>query len=572
MKQGAQRKDERLILNIPENFTEWWKNSWGFLALLALLVFITYVNSLPNGFVSDDVTAIRDNPGINKTSLFWSPPILSPNSLILFIVHKFFGPDPAIYRGVNILFHLGYSWVIYFLLGLLFRPPTAFFAAALFAVHPILSESVTWISGGNYTQYGLFMLVSFLFYILSERKKKYYYLSLASFFVALLFTERAFIFPLILLSWELARGRLLCNWKKTVPFFLLGGLKVIPSLLSINKRFENLTTEYALKSRIENPLLQIPIAVSVYLQLIFYPTGFTFFHSKTAYTYFEYGWRSAVLMLYLGMLVYAYFSRRRMAFFWLCYFIIPLLPTLTPLRVASHIAERYVSAGVLGIFVLVALGRAKLSRMKRLKPAVYAGFALLLLGLSIRTMIRNTDWKDEHTLWAQTLKVSPNSVNAHNNLCASYVQKGEMDKAIQEATTAINLMPTYAHPYNNLAIIYVRMGRYQEAKEAYLKAVSLNPNLWQSYRGLGEIAFEQGNYAVSRDYFLKVIELLPQDAEMRYNLGVVYLKLNDKANALEELQKALELNPQHEKARQILELIQKDQQSNPVILKGQAEK
>ncbi|MDP2940964.1 MAG: tetratricopeptide repeat protein [Candidatus Omnitrophota bacterium] len=560
-------KKEELKIPFQLNLKEWWRDNWGFFTLLAFLVLMAYVNSLPNAFVSDDVTAIRDNPPINEASFFWSPPILSLNALILFLVHKFFGPNPAMYRLVNIFFQLSYSCVAFFLLSLLFRPPVAFFAAGLFAVHPFLSESVAWISGGNYIQFGLFMLVALFFYILSERSRKYYYLSLLSFIVSLLFTERAFIFPLILVGWELAMGKLSVNWRKILPFFFLGGLRVLPSILGINTRFQQLTTEYALKNRFENPLLQIPIAVSVYLQLIFYPTGFTFFHSKTAYTYFEYGWRVAVFISYLGLVAYCYFSRRRLAFFWLSFFIIPLLPTLTPLRVACHIAERYAAPGALGIFVLLALGLAKLSRIKNLRLPVYIFFSLLLAGLSIRTMMRNTDWKDEHTLWAQTLKVSPNSVNAHNNLCASYVQRGELDKAVQEALIAINLMPTYAHPFNNLGTIYVRMGKYQEAKEAYLKAVTFNPYLWQSYRGLGEIAFEQGEYAVARDYFLKVVELLPRDAEMHSNLGIVYLKLNDKDNAKAEFQKALELNPQHEKAIQILGLIDSDQQANLTTLK-----
>ena len=540
------------------------------MALLALLVLVAYGNSLPNDFVLDDVSSISENPHINEAGSFWTPPFFSLSSFIIYVVHKFFGPNPAAYRWINIIFHLFSTWTAYALLTLIFCQPVPIFAAAIFAVHPILTEVITWISGGPYIQYNLFLLISLGFYILSEKQGRLYIFSLLSFIVALLFTERAFTFPLVLICWELARGGFKQNWKKIIPFLLLAGIRVLPSLLTIGARMEDLTSEFGLKAKVENPLLHLPIAFSVYLQLVLFPKGLCFYHSKSAYTYAEYGVRLAVFLSYLILIGYFYFRRRRQAFFWTVFFTIPLLPVLTPLRVACHIAERYVSGGVLGIFVLTAMVFQKLSEPKRLGVNAYFIFSALIIILTMRTIARNRDWKDEHALWLATIAVSPNSVNAHNNLCASYVRRGEWENALREALITIKLLPNYAHPYHNIGGIYLVLGRNKEAKAFFEKAVSLNPNLWQAYRGLGEIYYDEGNLAMSLENFLKAAQLKPDDADVQTNLGIIYLRRNDVVKAQQSLQRALEINPRQEKARQMLGLIGRELQEGLLIIKAAA--
>ena len=148
---------------------------------LVFLVFGVYANSLSNGFVSDDI------PGIVQTAHTWTFPmsavtgtVIHANILVWYVIHALVGLSPWAYRLVNIACHAVSVILVYKIVFQLVHRKDftraagvcpersrriAFLASALFAVHPIIIESVTWIAGGVYTQYGMVFLLSFYFYI-----------------------------------------------------------------------------------------------------------------------------------------------------------------------------------------------------------------------------------------------------------------------------------------------------------------------------------------------------------------------------------------------------------------------
>ncbi len=537
------------------NFRTWFKENWKYLLLLAALVFIAYTNCLKNELLSDDIPSIKDNPDIERLRFFWVPPLFYFHSFMMAVIYKFFGANPVAHRLYNVLIHLGSVWLIYFIVSLLFEFPTALFAAGLFAVHTVLTESITWVSGGVYTQYANFLLFCFLFYILAEKRKVFFYLSILAYLLAVSSSEKAVIMPLVLFTWEVAAGKLPRNWKKTLPFFIITALISVVYIMRLQQRFYVLKTQFALQNRTENPFLHIPITVSYYLQLIFFPKDFTFYYSKTNFSYGEYAVRTISLITYFLAVAYAYW-RNRAVFFWLSFFFLSLLVTLTPLRVASHMAERYMYFGSIGIFVCIAMALKKFSDVKYLKTFTYFLFFLIIAGLTARTIIRNIDWKDEEHLWTATLRVSPDSVNSHHNLGNVYFRKGQLDKAMQEYQTASQLAPTYADPYNNIACVYEAEGKINEALEAYKKAVYYNPNLWESYRGLAMIYQRQGKLDLAKQNLLEAIRSNPRQPVLYTDLAALYLSLNDKEDAKKELKAALEISPNEQRAKQLLQLIE----------------
>lgn len=518
--------------------------------ILTFLVFASYANSLNNAFVSDDIYSIPGNPAIGKAGYFWAPPFIYPRQLFIFIIHKLFGLNPLFYRFPNILFHLGSTWVIFFLLGLSFTPPIPFFAACIFAVHPILIESVTWISGGPYAQYSFFLLLAFLFYILSKEKKKFYFLSLVCLLLSLLTTERAVVFPFMLLAWEAGLGSFSRNWKKLIPFFGLGGAWLVMQLLTIGQRAAILETQFYQEPGIDNPLIQIPIAITSYLQLIFWPKALTLYHSELSFTQTGYLIRLAIFILFSGIIIYSY-KRRHQVFFWLSFFIISLLPTLTPFRISWIVAERYVYLGALGIFVVVATGFKKLSEVKKLKLFSYFIFSLIIIALSIRTVIRNIDWKNQDNLWMATGRTSPSSPNTHNNLGDVYARRGDLENAAREFKKAIEIKPSYADAYHNLANTYLEMRKTEEAIGTYQKAIFFNPNLWQSYQNLAAVYFRQERYGPAGENLIQALKIKPQNSTLHINLGIVYLRQGQNLKAKDEFRKAYELEPDNRQAKEL---------------------
>jgi len=160
------------------NLKNFIKTNLAYFILLFFLVLIVYANSLNNGFVSDDILAIPKNPVIGSVTSFLSQPYAFVQPLLYSFAYKVGALNPAIYRLINIVFHLGTVWTIYLLFSALGKKSDGFYPAAIFAVHPILIESVGWISGGPYVRYSFFLLAALLTYIMSKKNKQFYFISL----------------------------------------------------------------------------------------------------------------------------------------------------------------------------------------------------------------------------------------------------------------------------------------------------------------------------------------------------------------------------------------------------------
>lgn len=223
-------------------------------------------------------------------------------------------------------------------------------------------------------------------------------------------------------------------------------------------------------------------------------------------------------------------EKNKKVFFWLSFFFVSLLPTLTPLKIAWIVAERYVYLGSIGIFVAVAIffdwffEKIK-KKNEQYKYIAIAFFAIIILALSARTIIRNMDWKNEDTLWISTAKTSPSGQNIHNNLGDVYARQGNMEKSVEEFKKAIEINPRYADAYHNLANDYHDMGQIDLAIKNYQKALEFNPNLWQSYQNLADIYFNQGDYKKAQDYIQKALAIDPQNKNLQENLQVIEAKM-----------------------------------------------
>lgn len=536
---------------------EWLKTNWKILALLALLIFVVYFNSLGNAFVSDDIRTISENPQINKAEFFWKSPYLTLNfrNLVLFLTNKVFGLNPLFFRLENIIFHLASTWFFYFLATFFLSPPIPLLAAGFFAVHPLLTEAVSWISGGPYPIATSFFLLAFIFYIFTEKKLSgAALLALLFFWIAVSINSSFIVFPFILFIFELSQRKLLDNLVKIVPFFVVSGIWILQILIMLRSRVATLTTTFYHQPTLTNPLIQIPISISSYLELLFWPKDLAFYHSELSFTQFEYFLKVIVFVGFLALMT-IFFKKDRSLFFWLAFFLIILSPTLLPLQVTWVVAERYAYAASMGIFVFTAWLLYQIGKIVKNQNFIYIIFAIILIALSGRTIARNTDWKDQDSLWIATARTSPSSYVNHNNLGDMYARHGEFEKAVSEFQKAIELKSNYGDAFHNLGNTYHQMGKDDLALENYQKALIFNPSLWQSYQNLAAIHFNQEEYNLAKEELEKAIGINPESAELHINLGIVFKKLGDTPKAKEHLQKALVIDPTNQKARQLLLLI-----------------
>ncbi len=532
---------------------------WPFLLLLTILTIAVYANSLANAFLSDDLPEIVHNPNVgNLGYAVSSHPFGFIRLLFYWAAFHIGGLNPIIFRLINVLLHLGNVFLLYTLVVSIMRSKkVAFFSAALFAIHPLLVEPVIWISGGSYPQYTFFFLLSLLLYIKSANSIKLYLLSLFSYLLSFMShpvmpSSLLLVYPL----YEFIFGRLRKNWLRVVPFALIVVVYVFVNAASLPERENTLQAVHYQERGVDNIFVLVPVAVTSYLNLLFWPQDLTLYHSELAFG------QTAFIIFLLEFLAFLailglIFKKNRKIFFWSSLFLISLLPTLTPLRLNWVVAERYVYLGSIGIFVSGVYFLDRLIAKIKLKTLFYSVLIIILALLFIRTILRNTDWKNEDNLWIATGKTSPSSPNTHNNLGDVYGRQGNKEKAIEEFKKAIEIKPNYADAYHNLGNSYHDLRRDDLALENYRKASEYNPKLWQSYQNMAAIYFERKDIKNALINIQKAAQVNPGSLQIQNNLGLVYLAAGQKDNAKEAFRRVLTADPKNQFAQKGLDEVAK---------------
>lgn len=523
------------------------------LILLTLLTIAVFFNSLGNAFLSDDLPEIVNNPNIGNLGYVISHnPFGFIRQIFYWIAFQIGGLNQVIFRSINILFHLGNIYLVYTLILLLIaNRKIAFFASAIFAIHPLLVEPIIWISGGGYPQYSFFFLFSLLFYIKSKNNIKFYFISLITYFLSFMShpvmpSSLLLIYPL----YEFIFGNLRKNWLKIIPFALILFAYIFVNLSSLPEREQTLQSVHYQESGVDNIFILVPVAISSYLDLIFWPKDLTLYHSELALSIVGFSFSVIKLLVLFSLLIF-FFKKNRKIFFWLSIFLISLLPTLTPLRLNWIVAERYAYFGSIGIFVTFVYILDKFLSAKY-KSLFYIILTLIIVLLSARTILRNIDWKNEDNLWIATGKTSPSSPNTHNNLGDVYGRQGDKDRSLAEFKKAIEIKPNYADAYHNAGNVYHEMGKDAEAISSYQLAIKYNPNLWQSYQNIAAIYFINKQYDKALENVQKAIRINPKNLQLRINLGIIFLTTGQKEKAKEVFQQVLSADPQNQIALQAL--------------------
>ena len=513
---------------------------------LLFLILVTYSNALNNAFLSDDLAEIVNNPNIgNLGNAISTHPFGFIRPVLYWISFQIGGLNQIIFRSSNLFFHLGVTLIIFLTFQKLYSKKLALIVSSIFAVHPAASEAGVGISGGMYAQYVVVFFAALYFFI-SSKKQSSYLLSIIFYLLSLMSHPQAplslfLIFPL----WEFSFGNLKKNWFKTIPFVIIAITYLIISLGALPERATVLQSTHYQEAGVDNMFVIVPIAISSYFELIFFPKTLTLYHSELAFGQINFGLRALITILFFGTILYC-FKKNRYIFFWGSLFILALAPTLTPFRLNWIVAERYLYLPMIGILAIFGLLLEQISHHIKYKKLTYILFALLLTTLSIRTINRNIEWKNEDNLWIATGKTSPSSPNAHNNLGDVYGRWGDKQKALSEFQRAIALKPNYGDAYHNLANTYMELKQLDKALENYENAIKFNPGLWQSYQNIAALYFQDKQYDKALENIQKAIQINPKNINLYNNLGIIYLSMNDKTKAKEVFTLVLSADPQNQ--------------------------
>ncbi len=513
--------------------------------VLSITIIILYFNAFNAEFIADDITAIKElEPSFKSPFYIVAHPLTIIRQILFYISYVAGGINPVFFRIWNILFHIGTVLLIYRIVPFFSkRKELPFIVSLLFAIHPVLIESVTWISGGIYTQSTFFVLLSFLFYIqnIHEYKFSKAVWALVFFVCAISSSEKVIIYPIILFLYSYLFHDLKKKWKRILPYFFVSAIWTGILVSRIPERVSYLQELYGTGDRyyIYNPFLQIPVALGTYLKLFFYPVRLTLFHSDYYKNTLEQIITYTLFFLFTGLIIYS-FKKNKTVFFWLSLFLVSLLPTLNPFNLSSVVAERYTYFGFIGLCFIAGYFLTRYIKNTKLKIILLMGLVSLL---SVRTILRNMDWNNNFAFWTATVMVSPSDPKAHNSLGGEYLKKNATDLAIREFNTAIQLSPNFYAPYYNLAVIYKFNNNPEQSLKYYLLAFEKNPNNWETCHNISILYFQKNDIVNAEKYINQCIQIAPDQGILFTNLGLINKAKGNKEEAKKAFLKALSLAP-----------------------------
>ena len=566
--------------------------------LVSALAYWTAISGQLNWILDDDALVtnnrlVHASDGLYRMWFTTEPTDYWPlTSSTFWLEWRLFGPNPTGYHVVNLLLHIAACLLLWRILDRL-AIPGGFWAALLFAVHPVNVESVAWVAQRKNTLAMLFYLLSVLWYLRADEQTKswnrWYWLSLAAFLLAMLSKGSVAILPLVLLLLTWWRRPLTkTDLVRTAPFFLLAG---VLTLVNIWFQTHGADLMFRKVTPIER-LLGAGAVIWFYLYKAFLPIQLQFFYPKWQIDAHQLRWW---LPLFAAVLVsMLLWSKRhtkwgKATFIAWTYFCICLIPVMGFTDVGymkySLVADHYQHLAIIGVVALIAAAAATWTRRQSSAPKRFIWIVSLggvaLLGWL--TFQQCELYRDVDTLYESSLAYS---WMAQSSLGSIYLNRGQVDlarmhyqealrlnetdktalvgmslllssegrfaDALQYARRSIELWPDDPDTHNELGIALKRTGHLSEAIEQYQEAIRLDREYAFAYNNLGIALADLGKLDQAIDNYKLAIKYQPHYVEAHNNLGVAMLKGGQIEGAIEQCREALRLNSDLFEARKTL--------------------
>jgi protein O-mannosyl-transferase len=561
--------------------------------------------------IFDDAAAITDNPSIRH--LWPILPLLTPPAEctvagrplanITFALNYAFGQTSVWgYHAVNLVLHILAALTLFGVIrrsmSAPFGKPTPYefqaplltphitivaaIGSGLWALHPVLTTSVTYISQRTEVMAGLFCLLTLYGFIrgIESSSAVWLALSILACLGGMLCKEGMVMTPALVYFydatfvsgsfWRAAR-----RWR----YYSLLALTWVP-LVFLMSGLAHRAVGFGLGVPWWRYSLTECEAVMTYMSLTFWPHPLIFDYGDM---FMKGGALACLLVIFIAIALSGatslYFRRPRLGFCAVAFFVM-LAPTSSIVPIATQpIAENrlYLPSAALITLVIVSVHCAIGKRLLAL--AILTGSALLL-----STLCRNRVYGSRLSLWADTamkrpanaraienlgealyevgqpaaarskfqeaLRLNPNYVEAHNNLGTTLHRIGDRAGAIHHFKESIRLRPTYAIAHNNLGNALTEAGQLDDArahlKEAlrlYTDNERLKPDIAETHNNMGNVLLYQGNFTEALEHYEHAVKFRPNFPEAQMNLGVALRQTGKTDRALKQFDKALKQKP-----------------------------
>ena len=532
------------------------------LLILCFLILAVFANSINGAFVFDDLIHIGNNPRVRAPDSILAPLIHTTRPWVqgtLALNHAISGMAPWSYHIVNVLMHLGAALCLYGILRRLFARQLGEYstglsltAAGLWAIHPLQTESVTYII--QRAEVGMGLCILLMLYALiraaeSSQPARWLSISALSCYAGYGFKPIMAIAPLLALVFDRCyisgSCRIaLCSRRHYYLALWISPAVLIPLLASATGEwqatagFSNDSMSWWQYARTQ------PEILLHYLRLTLWPSPLCL----------DYGWpvenRLWVIVItgsIVGALVLATIHQLRCRSPWGFlgfWFFVNLGPTSSFVPIVDlafeHRMYLALAAPLTGLTLVGFALLRKVGAARRLHQIV-AGAALAWAASF--TVARNAEYQSAAGLLASNVKARPGYARPHLNLALELLRCEQRDLAVQQFEQAIRIRPDYAKAHVCYGRMLLEDGQFESARSHLEKGISLETASWETRMSLGMVYGRLGRNADAIEQFEHVLKLCPDAAGAHFNLGTLYERAGQRSKAVAHLQEAVRLAP-----------------------------
>jgi protein O-mannosyl-transferase len=561
---------------------------WG-LVLIGLIC-AAYARVLHAGFIWDDESHLTQNAcvvGPLGLKEIWTTAQAVYYPLVLttfWIVHKFAGLNPLPYHVLNVVMHAASALLLWRVLRQL-GVRGAWLGAALWALHPVMVQSVAWVTELKNTQSCFFYLLSISLFLTWEEQRRarsglFLALSLGAFVLATLSKPSVVMLPVVLglcIWWR--RGRIRRqDILLLAPYFVVSAIASAWTIWEQKFHAGAVGPDWA-QSWPERFILA-GRAIWFYLGKLVWPDPLIFIYPRWQI----HGWHFvsylplAAAIAALTVLSLLPGKVTRTVFFAVSYYLISLFPVLGLFTIFffrySFVSDHFQYLASMGPLALAGAGMATVARYfyeapresasgprdvqitsdqtsnTRVKFLVIAtacgGLLLLLTALTWR---QTADYRDLATLYTATLRKNSTCWMAHYNLGIILAGQGQGDQAITHYREAVALRPEYTEAHYNLGRLLAEKGELDAARSHYERALQLNPTDAEAHNNLGVTLFGLARVDDAVAHYRRALELRPEYAEASCNLADALAAKGDVDGAIDRYLACLALLPDQAEAQ-----------------------
>jgi tetratricopeptide (TPR) repeat protein len=539
------------------------------LVILAI-TFVAYAGTFTAPFLFDDAQLVN---GASVHTLSWATvrgttrPVVQ---LSLALNWTAGGGNPFGFHVVNFTIHVLAALALF---GLVRRtlalprfparwrdaaPELALAASLVFAVHPLQTESVSYVIQRAESLMGLLYLATLYAVVrgataAATARAAWYAAAVVACALGMLTKPVMVTAPVIALLYD--RVFLAGSWRRAwheraaLHGCLFATWLLLALLLGSGAHESASTAGFAMRDvGLGEFVRSQPGVVLRYLRLVVWPYGLVL----------DYGWPIAetvgaivVPALVLAALLAAAFWAVRGSLelrFLVIAFLVILAPSssVVPIRDLAFEHRMYLpmaalaTLGVCGGWVLVS--RARLTPAGERRHALAAA-AMIVTALTLFTIVRNRDYASPIVMWSDVTTKRPENPRGWANLAQALMIEHRADEAIAAARRALALDPNFADAHVHLGHALGDKREWRAAEAQYAEAVRVNPRSAEAQNNWGALLADQKRYAEAEPHYVEALRLLPDYAEAKNNLGVAVMQRGDYAQAAALFEEAIGMSP-----------------------------